>query len=151
MITGKEALTGINDVIDSLQCAKGWGTWDLLGGGLISTAIKHSRIDDARKSVHQIQYRLKVFQKELNDVDPHLNSEICIDIGSFATFAEYFFDGLITDWIVQSRIDHSLQNAVNVKDKVIVTLKSLQLALDVNQQELAALEEQRRVLVETVG
>jgi len=148
--TGEEALTGINDVIDSLQSAKGWGTWDLLGGGLITTAIKHSRIDDARKSVHRIQHQLRVFQKELNDVNPYLKSEIIIDIGSLATFADYFFDGLITDWIVQSRINDSLQNAVNVGDKVMETLKSLQKALRMSQQELEALEEQKRILVETV-
>ena len=149
--TGNEALTGINEVIDSLQSAKGWGTWDMLGGGLILTAIKHSRIDDARKSVHRIQHQLRVFQKELNDVDPNLKSEITIDIGSLATFADYFFDGLITDWIVQSKITDSLGNAVNVGDKVIETLKSLQIALDMCQKKLEALEEQKRMLVENCG
>lgn len=149
--TGKVALAGLNDVIDSLQSAEGWGTWDLLGGGLLSTAIKHSRIDDARDSVHKVQHQLRIFQKKLNDVDPNFNSEVVIEIGSFATFADYFFDGLITDWIVQSRISDSLQNAVNVRDNVILIINSLKGYLEKNQQELDALEEERRVLVESVG
>ncbi|HLO13546.1 MAG TPA: hypothetical protein VK206_01865, partial [Anaerolineales bacterium] len=45
---GKDVLAGLERVISSLEDAEGWGTWDLLGGGLISTAMKHSGIDDAR-------------------------------------------------------------------------------------------------------
>ncbi len=147
--TGKEVLAGIDGVIDSLQSAKGWGTWDLLGGGLISTAIKHSRIDDARQSVHRVQHQLSLFQKELSDVSPYLDSEITIEIGSFATFADYFFDGLITDWIVQSRINESLENAVNVGNKVLEIFKALQKTLDKNQHELEILRNQRQEMVET--
>jgi hypothetical protein len=63
-----------------------WGTWDVIGGGLISTAVKHSRIDRARASAHQVQQLLRRFQRELGDVGA--TSDITIDIGSFATFAD---------------------------------------------------------------
>ncbi|PKM80094.1 MAG: hypothetical protein CVU89_15150 [Firmicutes bacterium HGW-Firmicutes-14] len=149
--TGQEALTGINSVVDSLKSARGWGTWDMLGGGLISTAVKHSRIDDAKRAVHRVQHQLRLFQNELKDVDPYLNSDIMIDIGSFATFADYIFDGLITDWIVQSRINVSLVNAARVRDNVSDTLKSLQQAIDMKQLELEKVEKERRELIENVG
>jgi DNA repair exonuclease SbcCD ATPase subunit len=83
---GKAVLTGVEAVIDSLKSAKNWGTWDMIGGGLISTAVKHSRIDRARASAHQVQQLLRRFQRELADVGG--TSDITIDIGSFATFAD---------------------------------------------------------------
>jgi|GEM_PF-3558734 len=51
---------------------------------------------------------------------------IDINIGSFETFADYFFDGLISDWIVQSGINESLDSVhlvANDVDNVIGSLK----------------------------
>lgn len=146
--SGNEVLEGINEVIDSLQSASNWGTWDMLGGGLITTAIKHSRIDDARASVHKVQQQLRIFLKELNDVDSANNSAIAIDIGSFATFADYFFDGLIIDWIVQSEINKSLDNALDIKDKVFKTLINLNKLAENARNRLNNLQQQRKSIVE---
>ena len=41
-------LDSLDSVLSSLESAEGWGTWDLLGGGLISDLAKHSHIDDAK-------------------------------------------------------------------------------------------------------
>ncbi|HBC94973.1 MAG TPA: hypothetical protein DCZ10_19260, partial [Pelotomaculum sp.] len=38
MHAGDAVLKEVNGVIGSLRSAQGWGTWDLLGGGLLSTA-----------------------------------------------------------------------------------------------------------------
>ncbi len=149
--TGEAAATGLDEVINSLQSAKGWGTWDMLGGGLISTAIKHSRIDDARGAVHHVQHQLQVFQKELADVNPRLNTKIIVDISAFATFADYFFDGLIADWIVQSKISDSLDNAAEVRGKVAAIIEQLQRSIDTVMTEIGGLEQQRQVLIETAG
>ena len=56
----------------------------------------YKRQDDARQHVHSAQQALHWFIRELKDVNPHLQTDITIDIGGFATFADYFFDGLIT-------------------------------------------------------
>ena len=119
LAAGNAVLAEVEHVVDSLKSAQGWGAWDLLGGGLISTAIKHSRINDARDSVHQVQQKLLIFQKELKDLDLCLKPGISIDIGKFTTFADYFFDGLIVDWIVQSRIKNSLADVVSLRNKMI--------------------------------
>lgn len=49
---GKDVVSGLDKVIDSLKGAANWGTWDMLGGGVISTAIKHSKIDNAKSSLN---------------------------------------------------------------------------------------------------
>ncbi len=146
--TGNKVLAGVNDIIDSLRSAGGWGVWDLLGGGIIATAIKHSRIDDARNSVHKVQQNLRIFLKELSDVNPELGTGISIDVDLLTTFADYFFDGLIVDWIVQSRIDKSLENALNLGDKIVKTVNDLQQRMKENQSRLEILELERKKIIE---
>jgi chromosome segregation ATPase len=148
---GNLVLAEINEVIDSLRDAKDWGTWDLLVGGLISTAIKHSKIDKARDAVHRVQQKLIIFLRELKDVDPYLGPGVSIDIGSLVTFADYFFDGLIIDWVVQSRIKNSLANVVSQRQKVAEALDSLEKALGKSQQELDRLTREKQILIENIG
>ena len=45
---GQEAHRQAQQVLDTLRSAKGWGVYDLLGGGMISGLIKHSRMDQAQ-------------------------------------------------------------------------------------------------------
>lgn len=127
----KEAITAGNRVLDqiksaesSLNSAEGWGTWDLLGGGFLTDMMKHSHIDDARDSVSKIQSLLNNFRTELADVRIH--SEIQIHIEGFAKFADFFFDGLISDWVIQSRINDSLESVQRVKSEVSSVLSKLE-------------------------
>lgn len=143
---GRLALKGLNQVVSSLRSAHNWGTFDLLGGGLISTAVKHSRINSARESIHRVQQQLRIFQRELADVGS--KTDIEIDIGSFATFADYVFDGLIVDWIVQSRINKSLDAAVRVSNNVQNVLMRLQNSCKDTQSKRNTLEQEKRKLIE---
>jgi len=143
---GNAVLTGLDGVVGSLKSARNWGTFDMLGGGLIATAVKHSRIDRARESVHHVQQSLRVFQRELADVDSR--TEIEIDIGSFARFADYFFDGLIVDWVVQSRIGRSLDSAVRVTEQVRGVVRQLQSNLKEAQAKRSVIEERKGKLIE---
>ena len=115
---GRNVQLELRNVIKSLNSAGNWGTFDLLGGGLISTAIKHSKIDDAKRSVHQVQYLIDKFYRELSDVSSFPDSDLNIRIGAFDTFADFFFDGLIFDWIVQSKINRSLSNTETAEREV---------------------------------
>ncbi len=128
----KEAITAGNRVMDqivnaesSLNSAEGWGTWDMLGGGgLVTNMIKHSHIDNAKDAVSRIQSLLNSFRTELTDIK--INSEIHIQIEGFAKFADFFFDGLISDWVVQSRINDSLDSVQRVKVEVKNVLRKLE-------------------------
>ena len=68
-LAGQEALDYLNRAADSLQSAGNWGVVDMLGGGLISTFVKHSKMNDAEELVQQARSALKRFQKELMDVE----------------------------------------------------------------------------------
>ena len=62
---GEFALDSLNRVNSELQSARDWGTWDMLGGGTITTMAKHSKIDLAKQHTHDAQRQLRRFQEEL--------------------------------------------------------------------------------------
>lgn len=99
-----------------LQKARNWGTYDMLGGGMISTHLKHNNIDEAMEHIHVAQWEMSRFSKELRDVQ--MTASIEIDIGEFLKFSDYFFDGFISDWMVQGRINDTLDH---VEDKLYAT------------------------------
>ena len=48
------------------------------------------------------KYHLQIFQRELNDVNLSMN--LRMEIGGFLSFADFFFDGFVADYLVQSKI-----------------------------------------------
>lgn len=121
---GQEALSYLKQAKECLNSAGNWGLVDLLGGGLISTFVKHSKMNDAEKLVQQARSALKRFQRELTDVDQV--SDFHIETGDFVAFADYFFDGLIADWLVQSRISEAKRQVDNAIQRVSYILGQLQ-------------------------
>jgi len=132
---GNEVLDSLNFALSSLDSAEGWGTWDLLGGGLISDLAKHSRIDDAKAEVENTQRLLRQFKTELTDIS--VSSDIVIETEGFAKFADFFFDGLIADWFMQSKINESQASVESVKDQVLSVVGKLE---HMKAQEIASIE-----------
>ena len=91
------ALVCLRQADDDLGSANSWGLFDLLGGGFIATAVKHGKIDDANEDLEQARRALQVFARELGDVDGFL--DVSVDVDGFL-----HFDGLVADWLVQSKI-----------------------------------------------
>lgn len=120
---GQEALDYLSRARDSLDSAGNWGLLDMFGGGLLSTFVKHSKMNDAEELVQQARSALKRFQRELMDVDTI--SEFHIETGDFLSFADYFFDGLIADWLVQSRISDAKRQVDNAIQKVSYIMSQL--------------------------
>jgi hypothetical protein len=136
---GDNALNALNGMIVSLKSAEGWGTWDMLGGGTIATMVKHSKIDEAKDAASGVQSCLSSFNRELADVSQISSVNLGINISGFETFADYFFDGLISDWMVQSKIENTLNNATetlttieNIINKLQSELKELRYKLEDN-------------------
>ncbi|RCS54163.1 hypothetical protein DTL42_03165 [Bremerella cremea] len=143
---GKLAQASLDDVRQSLNSAANFGTFDMLGGGMLTTMAKHSRLDTARRSAEQTQKHLLCFQKELGDVNQRL--QMSLEIGSFTTFADYFFDGLIADWIVQSKINHARQQCDDTRAAVRKVIENCQLFLHKSQRAKHKLETEKQQLIE---
>ncbi|MCB2289336.1 hypothetical protein LGK97_06100 [Clostridium sp. CS001] len=145
--SGNNVLDALNGMISSLKSAEGWGTWDMLGGGAIATMVKHSKIDEAKDAASEVQSCLNSFNRELADVSQISSVNLGIDISSFETFADYFFDGLISDWMVQSKIKNSLSNTIEKKRSVENIIYKLQSEL---KELICKLEDSIRIRKEII-
>lgn len=143
---GEKACSSLEEMRKHLDSAKSWGTWDILGGGLISNIAKHSAIDDANKVAHEAQYLLKSFEKELSDVNKF--TEVKVNISGFTTFADFFFDGFFVDWFVQSKIKDSLTNVENVYDKIDNIVNDLRKSLYILEEQLRETEREIKTILE---
>lgn len=143
--SGNEVLNSLNKVLSSLDSAEGWGTWDLFGGGLLSDLAKHSHINDASSEVENTQDLIHQFKTELTDI--RISSDIAIEIDGFAKFADFFFDGLIADWYMQSRINESQASVESVNSQVLNVLDELE---HLKVQEIAGMERLETELSELI-
>ena len=114
-----DALQALRAADSSLSGASSWGLWDMLGGGFISTMLKHDKIDQARREMDEARKALNRFRNELADLGRTI--EFDIDLGGFLRFADYFFDDFVSDWMVQSKIAQArqkVQQAMSVVDDI---------------------------------
>lgn len=143
---GNKVLNSLDKVDKSLKSANNWGVWDMLGGGgLITDMIKHGHIDDAKEMVSEVQTLLNRFRTELTDI--RVTSSINIEINGFTKFADFFFDGLISDWVVQSKIHKSQESVNKVRREVNTVLSKLSIMLDNDKTEITNLKNE---LAETI-
>jgi hypothetical protein len=144
---GKTALNTLEQVKTELGSAANWGTWDMLGGGMISTMVKHSKIDSAKEHAHRAQQQLRRFQDELADTNERLH--MSLEIGGFCKFADFFFDGLIADWVVQSKVSEASSACSRTISSVLSAVDRCQRKLAETEQEIEALRQRRRDFIET--
>ena len=124
---GRQALEALEEAEDFLQSARNMGIWYMLGGGLLADIMKHSRLDKATRCLEAARERLLHFQKELKDIQVPM--DIKMEIGTFLTFADFFFDGIIADWMVQNKIQEAREQ---VEDGIIMVRTVLE---DLEQME----------------
>ncbi len=120
---GNNVVASLDGVLNSLNRASSWGTWDILGGGLISDIEKHSNIDEATYKIENTQQLLRDFNAELADVN--ISTDINIHIDGFSKFADFFFDGFFADLNMQEMIGHSQDKVWNVKNQVVGVINGL--------------------------
>lgn len=122
---GERALSSLRNAKESLDSAKNWGIFDMLGGGLITNLVKHSKIDSSSSYIRQAEQDIQAFQRELKDVS--LYPDLHIEISGFLTFADFFFDGLLADYLVQTKINEArsrLDDAIRQVESLVMHLRN---------------------------
>ena len=123
---GERALGILRNAQKCLDGAKNWGIVDMLGGGLVSSLVKRSKMDDAAGYMEEAKADLRKFQKELRDVS--VSMDLRMEIGSFLSFADVFFDNLFVDVMVQSKINEArdqVDEAIARVESLLVDLRRL--------------------------
>ena len=128
----EEAISAADDTLGHLYKAKeyldsagAWGILDIFGGGLFSGIIKHSKMSNAEQQIEAARNSLRRFSKELRDVTGYSS----IHISEFLTFADFFFDGVIADVLVQSKIKEARNQCDDAIRQVSVIKNDLETRL----------------------
>lgn len=120
---GKEALRCLESARSYLSSAGNWGLLDIFGGDFLTTFVKHSKMNHANEKIQEARAALIVFQRELGDVQEL--GDLKVETGDLLGFADYFFDGLIADLMVQSRISNARKQIDNAIRRVKYILGQL--------------------------
>lgn len=134
---GLAAQRALEEMSGDLSGAENWGVWDMVGGGIMATFAKHGCLDDAQDAAYEARRALSRFRTELADVSSEQVPDV--ELGDFAVFADYFFDGLFADLFVQSRIREAQEQVEAVTQRVerlIVRLRDERENLEEKQGQL---------------
>lgn len=85
--------------------------------------VKHSKMDQAKQNMEEARNDLRNFSRELNDVN--MTCHLDIETGDFLSFADWFFDGFVVDWMVQDRINQASQQVEEAICRVEGILRQL--------------------------
>jgi tetratricopeptide (TPR) repeat protein len=144
---GAQVAEALEEASVYLDKARNWGNWDLWGGGgVISTHIKHGHIDDARDCIRKAMRRMRDFQTELADLKRGVLIEI--DISDMLKMGDYWFDGLITDWLVQGRIRSAGEQVLDALRRLRPAVAQLERERASAERELQAMQRRRTAWIE---
>ena len=82
-------------------------------------------MDDASRCMEDAKCHLKAFQRELKDVN--LSLDLRMEVGGFLSFADFFFDGLVADYLVQSKIASAreqVEDAIMMVKNILTALRN---------------------------
>lgn len=117
LFEGDRLIPYIDNAISSLNSAKNWGIYDMMGGDLIATMAKRSKMSDASNALNSIKVMLNKYNSELNDLSEDIS--VSLNLDSFSGFMDYFFDNFFTDYFIQGKINFALDSSINLKNNVI--------------------------------
>lgn len=123
---GRDALAALEDAADSLDSAKRWGVVDILGGGLLTSVVKHSRLGDANRALADARAAIRRFSRELADVRElaGLNA----NVSSWNAFFDIACDNWLADLLVQREISDAADRVDDAIGKVKEAVRRLEAA-----------------------
>lgn len=104
---------------------------------------RHQResIDRARHLTYQLKHHLNLLDKELTDIGKQITFNP--DTSSFTQFSDFFFNNLITDWIMQQQLSQAIESAKSMHKHLALCISDLGLEEQRIQHKLVALNQQR--------
>lgn len=145
IIAGNEVLKSLDSALNNLDSAESWGYFDIAGGGFIADLSKHSKIDDATEEIENAQNALLDFKSELADVK--INANINISIDEFSKFADVFFDGVFSDFNMQSKIINLKENVDDVRDQVASVIEKLNIMINIERKNEDKIEQELNEII----
>ena len=124
--SGQRALESLYAARDELQKARNWGIVDMFGGGMFITYAKHNKINQAKNCIAQAQQEMHRFGRQINNVNAFAGVDL--GISDFLVFADYFFDGIVADFMVQQKINEAaaqVEEAIRRVEQLLARLRNM--------------------------
>ncbi|MCR5448160.1 MAG: hypothetical protein K6F23_02085 [Solobacterium sp.] len=136
MAAGDDAIYYLEGAMEKLNSAGNWGIVDILGGGMIISAVKRSRMREAQREMEKAKQAMMRFSREVADVDRSMNTDL--DLDGFMGFADFFFDSFFIDMMVQSKIN-------DAKRQIQAALEQVEEVCDILDAMLRRYEKAERI------
>lgn len=121
----ESAQSALQQVEKALASAQGFSTWDLFGGGMFVTYLKHSKLGESKQALTEAQYALNLLHNELIDIKEMQTDAIQVSIDGFVHFADYVFDDFFSALSVHSKINNAKAQLQRVMKEVRVIQEKL--------------------------
>lgn len=120
----EDLIARVDKAISNLDSASDWSAFDLFfGGGMISSWVKRSKIASANEEIQEVGNLLTVLNKELEDVNMTLPSEISDTEGDRAF--DILFDNIFTDIRVRGEIKDKLIELKEFRTSILELIEKL--------------------------
>ena len=126
-------------IISYLRKARDWGRWDTNRNNRRGDYMRHRAIDNAFKYISKTQYQLDRFNQELADLGAKEFMFATKNL-NFKRFRDFFFDNLISDWIIQQRIKSTISSMEMTTDQIKRIILSLNHDLKLAEKNYTELE-----------
>lgn len=110
------ALRHLGEAQRQLRVARNFGIADVLGGGLIISALKRSRIENARREIELANISIHRMMEKLGQ-HPR-DDEVYFDPDGVLGIADFAFDSFVSDLSVQSEINDARREVDATIDKL---------------------------------
>ena len=121
---GQDAQMRLRRIQETLRSAKGWGIYDLLGGGLISGMMKRIRMEKAQQQIEELRGSLKRFNSELKDVQVQCSASA--ELSEWLNITDLVFDDPLSDWLSLSKIKDAKAEIDRTEKEVAALLARLE-------------------------
>jgi hypothetical protein len=123
LVAGERVYEKTSGTLSHLQEAITLGQHDMMGNKY-AKYDKRSHLDLAAETAYNAQILLNTFNRELKDIGISNNS-LYIEIDLFTNFTDSFFDNLITDWIMQTKIKNTYTIVQTLHNNINAILQSI--------------------------
>lgn len=121
---GRDAQMRLHRIQETLRSAKGWGIYDLLGGGLISGMMKRIRMEKAQQQIDELRGSLERFNSELKDVQVQCSASA--ELSEWLNITDLVFDDPLSDWLSLSKIKDAKAEIDRTAEEVTALLAKLE-------------------------
>ena len=121
---GRNAQMRLRRIQETLRSAKGWGIYDLLGGGLISGMMKRIRMEKAQQQIEELRGSLERFNSELKDVRVQCNTSA--ELSAWLNITDLVLDDPLSDWLSLSEIKDAKAEIDRTEKEVTALLARLE-------------------------